>query len=92
MGQKNNIDLLPEELRKKVLAMLDDPSVTQAAIVEIVNAEAGRQVLTGSSMSRFAKRLRKERKTENATSAEKSLIRIADALERIAVLLEKSQK
>jgi len=59
MGQKSAVDRLPKRLRDKLLAMLADPACTQKEIVEAVNAEAGKKVLSKSSMNRYAMRMEK---------------------------------
>jgi hypothetical protein len=91
MGQKKSTDRLPEDLRKQVFAMLENPSLTQAEIVEMINTKAQEKVVSRSSINRLAIHVRKEKEKElvNATHAEKSLLRIAKALERIANQLEK---
>ncbi|MDR3146834.1 MAG: DUF3486 family protein [Treponema sp.] len=89
MGQKSAIDLLPDGLRKRVFELLDNPQETQAGIVDLINLEAGKEVLSKSSMNRFVKAWRKEKTIAGITSSEASLLRIAAALERIATYLEK---
>jgi hypothetical protein len=89
MGQKSTIDLLPNSLRKRVFELLDNPQETQAGIVDLINLEAGKEVLSKSSMNRFVKAWRKEKVIAGITSSEASLLRIATALERIAAQLEK---
>jgi hypothetical protein len=59
MGQKSAVDRLPEVLRKKLLEMLQDPAVTQAEIVDAINAEAGETLLSRSSMNRYAQRMKR---------------------------------
>jgi hypothetical protein len=59
MGQKSAVDKLPEKLRKKLIALLQDPAVTQAAIAEAINYEAGEQLISTSSVNRYAKRMKK---------------------------------
>ncbi|MDR0290319.1 MAG: DUF3486 family protein, partial [Treponema sp.] len=46
MGRKGNVDKLPEKLRKKLMAMLQDPSVTQVQIADAINAEAGEPLVS----------------------------------------------
>jgi hypothetical protein len=89
MGQKNAIDLLPNNLRKRVFELLENPQETQAGIVDLINLEAGKEVLSKSSMSRFVKAWKKEKVIAGITSSEASLLRIATALERIATWLER---
>ncbi|MDR3173007.1 MAG: DUF3486 family protein [Treponema sp.] len=59
MGQKSAVDRLPENLRTKLLEMLHNPAVTQAEIVDAINAEAGEQLLSKSSMNRYAQKMKK---------------------------------
>jgi uncharacterized protein (DUF1778 family) len=89
MGQKNAIDLLPNDLRKRVFELLDNPQETQAGIVDLINSEAGKEVLSKSSINRFVKTWRKEKIIAEITSSEASLLRIASALERISAQLER---
>ena len=58
MGQKSAVDRLPKKLRSKLLEMLQDPSVTQAKIVDAINADAGETLLSRSSMNRYAQRMK----------------------------------
>jgi hypothetical protein len=58
MGQKSAVDRLPEKLRTRLLEMLREPSVTQAEIVDAINAEAGETLLSRSSMNRYAQRMK----------------------------------
>jgi t-SNARE complex subunit (syntaxin) len=88
MGQKTATDRLPEKLRLKVFSMLDDPALTQGEIAERINTEAGEKLLSRSSLNRLARKLHRQKDLANVTSAEKSLFRIANALERIANRLE----
>ena len=59
MGQKSAVDRLPKKLREKLLEMLQDPAITQAEIVDAINAEAGEPLLSRSSMNRYAKKTKK---------------------------------
>jgi hypothetical protein len=59
MGQKSAVDKLPEKLRAKLLEMLQNPAVTQAEIVDAINAEAGKNLLSRSSVNRYAQRMKK---------------------------------
>jgi hypothetical protein len=58
MGQKSAVDRLPETLRGKLLEMLQNPAITQAEIVDAINAEAGETLLSRSSMNRYAQRMK----------------------------------
>lgn len=59
MGQKSSIDRLPEDLRKKLIDLLQDPSVTQLEIVDLINTEAGEPLISKSSLNRYALRMKK---------------------------------
>jgi hypothetical protein len=59
MGRKSAVDRLPENLRGKLLEMLQNPAVTQAEIVDAINVEAGETLLSSSSMNRYAQRMRR---------------------------------
>jgi fumarate hydratase class II len=85
MGQKSAVDRLPKEYRAMIISLLAEKRLTQEDIVNRINDEAGKQVLSKSAINRFAKRLQKE-KTASRTN---SLERIATALEKIANSLEK---
>jgi t-SNARE complex subunit (syntaxin) len=89
MGQKSNFDRLPKKLRDKMLVLCENPAMTQAEITKAINAEAGKQVITRSSTNRFFAKMLKEKHLASQTKVEKSLFRIAEALEQIATLLAK---
>ena len=59
MGQKSAVDRLPEELRKKLIELLNKPNVTQIEIVDAINAEAGEPLISKSSLNRYAQRMKK---------------------------------
>jgi hypothetical protein len=59
MGQKSAIDKLPKKLRDKLIEMLHNPAVTQAEIVDAINGEAGEQLLSKSSMNRYAQKMKR---------------------------------
>ena len=59
MGQKSSIDRLPENLRSKLIELLQNPAVTQKEIVELINAEAGENVVSKSSVNRYKLRMDK---------------------------------
>jgi hypothetical protein len=59
MGQKSAVDRLPENLRTKLLEMLQNPAITQAEIVDAINADAGETLLSRSSMNRYAQRMKR---------------------------------
>ena len=95
MGQLSSVDKLPENLRKKVIEMLNNPVMTQLEIVAAINAEAGEQLFSKSSLNRFVKNMQKitgMKRGKKAPTAEESLGRIATAIERIVFSLEKQYK
>ena len=57
MGQKSSIDRLPENLRSKLIELLQNPAVTQKEVVELINSEAGETVVTKSSVNRYKLRM-----------------------------------
>jgi hypothetical protein len=59
MGQQSAVDKLPKKLRDKLIGMLHNPTVTQAEIVDTINAEAGEQILSKSSMNRYAQKMKR---------------------------------
>lgn len=59
MGQKSCVDRLSPELREKLLELLNNPAVTQAEIVDAINAEAGEPLISKSSLNRYAQRMKK---------------------------------
>lgn len=59
MGQKSSIDRLPEKLRSKLIELLQNPSVTQKEVVELINGEAGETVVSRSSVNRYKLRMDK---------------------------------
>jgi hypothetical protein len=59
MGQKSAVDRLPKKLRDKLIEMLHDPAVTQAEVVDAINAEAGEPLISKSSMNRYAQKMKR---------------------------------
>jgi hypothetical protein len=57
VGQKSGIDRLSPGLREKLIELLQDPAVTQLEVVEAINAEAGKQVVSKSSVNRYKQKL-----------------------------------
>jgi len=95
MGQMSAVNRLPENLRNKVIEMVNNPAMTQLDIVNAINDEAGKQVLSHSSINRFVLGMEKLSGTKrglNPPSIEESLGRTAKALERIAYFLENQYK
>jgi len=75
--------------------MLNNPGISQLEIVNAINAEAGKKILSKSAISRFLQRREKHTGTKRGMevpSAEESFSRIATALERTADILEKQVK
>ena len=89
MGQKSAVDRLPKEYYAMVISMLSQKWLTQVDIVNRVNSEAGRQVVSRASMNRFVQRYYREKAERKASGSIKSLERMATALERIANSLER---
>jgi hypothetical protein len=91
MGQVFAVNKLPKKLHDKVFFMLNDPAFTQLEIVTAINAEAGDQVISTSSLNRFVQSREKVtglKRGATPPTTEESLARIATALERIAFSLE----
>jgi len=59
VGKKSVVDKLPENLRAKLLELLNDPAITQAEIATAVNESAGENVLSRSSVNRYKLRMDK---------------------------------
>lgn len=59
MGQKSSIDRLPENLRSRLIELLQNPAVTQKEVVELINSEAGGNVVSRSSVNRYKLRMDK---------------------------------
>lgn len=59
MGQKSAVDRLPEDLRKKLIELLNRPDVTQLEIVDLINEEAGEPLLSKSSLNRYAQKMKR---------------------------------
>jgi hypothetical protein len=95
MGQILSVNKLPEDLYNNLIEMLNDPGLTQAFIVEEINAKAGKQLISRTSLNRFIQKLEKNKGTKRRAihpTPVESLARIATALERIANSLEKLPK
>ena len=90
-----SIDRLPETLRNRVIEMLNTTGLYQKEIVEAINTEAGKKVISFSSLNRYVLNLKKlsgNKRGIKPPSIEQSLGRIATALEQIAFSLEKQYK
>jgi len=92
MGQVSLVNKLPKNLHDKVVEMLDDPAMTQVEIMTAINAEAGEDIISRSSLNRFVlkrEKIKGAKRGQEAPTAEECLARISMALERIAFSLEK---
>jgi hypothetical protein len=59
VGQKSSIDRLSKTLREKLIELLQNPAVTQLEVVELINSEAGKAVVSKSSVNRYKQKLDK---------------------------------
>ncbi len=57
MGQRSSIEKLDPDLRKRLVELLADPNVTQQAVADVINAEAGERVVSKSAVNRYAKKM-----------------------------------
>lgn len=57
MATRSAAERLPEDLRRRLLELLQDPAVTQQAVADIINAEAGELVISKSAVNRYAKKM-----------------------------------
>ena len=57
MGQKSSIDRLPQELREKLIELLQNPAITQKEVVDAINGAAGGTVVSKSSVNRYKLRM-----------------------------------
>jgi len=95
MGQISAVNKLPKNLRNKVVGMLNNPAMTQVEIVAAINAEAGKNIISKSSINRFVlsrENITGTKRGIKPPTAEESLARIATALDRIAFSLENQYK
>jgi len=60
MGRVSSINKLPENLRKDLIKLLSDPSVTQAEVTELINLQAGEAVISKSAVNRYAVRMQRQ--------------------------------
>jgi hypothetical protein len=95
MGQLNSINKLSNTLLNRIVEMLKDPSLSQLEIVALINKEAGKKIISKSSLNRFI--LNREKITglkrgTDVPSGEASLLRIAVSLEHIVTFLKKRHK
>ena len=73
MGQKSCVDRLSPELREKLLELLNNPAVTQAQIVDAINAEAGEPLISKSSLKRTGRRVKLPTRTWKSTEATRAI-------------------
>jgi hypothetical protein len=59
MGKKSNVDKMPEAFRNELIALLNNPAVTQAEIVELINERAGEKIISRSGVNRYKIRMDK---------------------------------
>lgn len=60
MARKSSIDILPLDLRNKLISMLSNPAITQKEITDLINDEAGENVVSKSAVNRYAIRMQKQ--------------------------------
>jgi hypothetical protein len=96
MGQMTAVNRLPDDLREKLNELVNTSHLTEQDIANIINEEAGKKVITRSSVNRYVNKLTKmtNRKRGQLTptvsmTVEESFARIAIALEKIAFCLDK---
>jgi len=98
MGQIFSVNRLPKTLYLKLVEMLNDPGLPQSFIVDEINAQAGKPLLTRASLNRFVKRMENLTGTKRGriiaitSDVEESLDKIATALGQIALSLENQYK
>jgi len=57
MASRSAAERLPDDLRHRLIELLNDPAVTQQAVADIINAEAGEPVISKSAVNRYAKKM-----------------------------------
>lgn len=57
MPARSAVERLPDDLRKRLIELLQDPAVTQQAVADIINSEAGDLVVSKSSVNRYAMKM-----------------------------------
>jgi len=95
MGQVFSINKLHENLRNKIIEMINNPAMTQQDIVNVINAETGKQLISKSSLNRFIKSIEKTKGIKRGIkplTSQESLEKIAMHLERISFFLEEQYK
>ena len=79
MGRKSSIDLLPENLKNKLLELLAKPDVTQQEITDIINEMAGSAVVSKSAVNRYAQKMEEfSRKNREAAEIAKAYLQQAE--------------
>lgn len=58
MGGKSSIEQLSDELRGKLIELLNRPEVTQQEITDTINEAAGEKVVSKSAVNRYAMKMR----------------------------------
>lgn len=57
MGRPSSIDLLPSELKEKLIKLLNKPEVTQQEVTDMINELAGEKVVSKSAVNRYAQKM-----------------------------------
>ncbi len=57
MGRPSTIDLLPEDLKNKLISLLSKSNVTQQEVADIINEMAGYKVVSKSAVNRYAQKM-----------------------------------
>ncbi|MBO4393762.1 MAG: DUF3486 family protein [Spirochaetales bacterium] len=57
MGRPSSIDLLPSELKERLLNLLNKPDVTQQEVADMINELAGEKVVSKSAVNRYAQKM-----------------------------------
>lgn len=58
MGGKSSIEQLSDELRAKLIELLNKPGITQQEITDAINDAAGETVVSKSAVNRYAMKMR----------------------------------
>ena len=59
MSQRSSIDKLDPALKRRLIDLLSAPNVTQQAIADLINDEAGDTVVSKSAVNRYAVRMKR---------------------------------
>lgn len=81
MARISNIEKLPDDLRVRLIELLQDSSVTQGEVAEMINEQAGESVVSKSSVNRYAQRMQEfnEKNRQAREVAEIYLSKVGDA-------------